>query len=152
MRIKRLDHITVAVENLDEAIKTFSKLFGLNAIDRRKVRHMGMENAFIPLGDVAIEIVQPLKKDKGHSDVRRTLDRRGEGMMNLCLTVEDIEAAASHLKKQGVQVIPGKDADGDDILFVHPKDAHGVLVELRTGKRHIKDRVQTNENESGDHQ
>lgn len=137
MNITRLDHITVAVENLDLARDTFLKLFNLRAIDHRKVPHMGMENAFIPLGDAAIEFVSPLAGSDIPADVRRTLERRGEGMINLCLSVEDLGSAIAHLEAQGARIIRGKDADGDDIIFVHPKDTHGVLVELRTGKRHI---------------
>jgi methylmalonyl-CoA epimerase len=139
MQIARFDHITIAVQNLDKAVDTFSKLFGLQARDRRKVRSMGMENAFIPLGDTAIELVQPLDDPDAPDDVRRTLDRRGEGVMNMCLTVEDLQEAVDHLEGAGARVIKGKDADGDDIVFVHPKEVHGVLIELRTGKRHIRD-------------
>ena len=138
MKITRLDHISIAVRNLDEAINTFSRIFNLKARDRRKVKHMGMENAFIQLGDAAIELIEPLDDPDSPDDVRRFLDRRGEGMMNLCLTVENLEEAISHLKGRSVRVIEGKDADGDKIAFVHPKDIHGVLVELRTGKRRIK--------------
>lgn len=59
--------------------------------------------------------------------------------MNLCLTVENLEEAISHLKGCSVRVVEGRDANGDKIAFVHPKDVHGVLVELRTGKRQIRD-------------
>ena len=138
MKITRLDHISIAVRNLDEAINTFSRIFNLKARDRRKVKYMGMENAFIQLGDAAIELIEPLDDPDSPDDVRRFLDRRGEGMMNLCLTVENLEEAISHLKDRSVRVTEGKDADGDKIAFVHPKDIHGVLVELRTGKRKIK--------------
>jgi methylmalonyl-CoA/ethylmalonyl-CoA epimerase len=139
MNITRFDHVSIAVRDLDQAVKTFARLFNLDAKDRRKVNHMGMENAFIPVGDVAIELIQPLNDPESPGDVQRTLDRKGEGMMNLCLTVEDMEKAISHLEDCGVRVIKGKDANADDIVFVHPKDAHGVLVELRSGKRHIKE-------------
>ena len=138
MKIIRLDHISIAVRNLDEAISTFSRIFGLKARDRRKVKHMGMENAFIQLGDAAIELIEPLDDPDSPDDVRRFLDRRGEGIMNLCLTVENLEEAMSYLEDRSVRVIEGKDADGDKIAFVHPKDIHGVLIELRTGKRKIK--------------
>ena len=139
MKITRFDHITIAVRNLDQAIGTFSELLGLQAKDRRKVKHAGMENAFIPLGDVAVELVQPLDDPDSPGEVERTLERRGEGVMNVCLTVEDLQEAITHLEGTGARVIKGKDADGDDIAFVHPKDMHGVLVELRTGKRHIRE-------------
>ncbi len=139
MKVTRCDHITIAVGNLDQAIDTFSNLFGLNARDRRKVKHMGMENAFIPLGDMAIELVQPLGDPESPDDIQRTLDRKGEGIMNLCLTVENLRKAIAHLEDAGVRIIKGKDADGKEIVFVHPKNVNGVLVELRTGKRHIKE-------------
>ena len=138
MKITRFDHISIAVRDLDEAISTFSRLFNLKAEDRRKVKVMGMENAFIPLGDTAIELLTPLDEPDSPDDVRRTLDRRGEGVMNLCLTVENLEEAISHLKGCSVRVVEGTDANGDKIAFVHPKDVHGVLVELRTGKRQIR--------------
>lgn len=139
MKVTRCDHITIAVRDLDQAIDTFSNLFGLYARDRRKVKHMGMENAFIPLGDMAIELMQPLGDPESPDDVQRTLDRKGEGIMNLCLTVENLREAITHLEGTGVRIIKGKDADGNEIVFVHPKDVNGVLVELRTGKRHIKE-------------
>lgn len=80
MKITRFDHISIAVRNLDEAITTFSRLFNLKARDRRKVKHIGIENAFIPLGDAAIELIKPLDDPDSPDDVRRTLDRRGEGV------------------------------------------------------------------------
>ncbi len=138
MKITRFDHISIAVRNLDEAITTFARLFNLKAKDRRKVKHMGMENAFIPLGDAAIELIKPLDDPDSPDDVRRTLDRRGEGVMNLCLTVENLEEAISQLKGCSVRVLEGKDANGDNIAYVHPKDVHGVLVELRTSKHQIR--------------
>jgi methylmalonyl-CoA/ethylmalonyl-CoA epimerase len=139
MKVTRCDHITIAVRDLDQAIDTFSNLFGLYARDRRKVKHMGMENAFIPLGDMAIELMQPSGDPESPDDVQRTLDRKGEGIMNLCLTVENLREAIAHLEGTGVRIIKGRDADGEEIVFVHPKDVNGVLVELRTGKRHIKE-------------
>ncbi len=138
MKITRFDHISIAVRNLDEAITTFSRLFNLKARDRRKVKNIGIENAFIPLGDAAIELIKPLDDPDSPDDVRRTLDRRGEGVMNLCLTVENLEEAISHLKSCSVRVVEGEDANGNKIAYVHPKDVHGVLVELRTGKRQIR--------------
>ena len=138
MKITRFDHISIAVRDLDEAIGTFSRLFNLRTKDRRKVKHIGIENAFIPLGDAAIELIKPLDDPDSPDDVRRTLDRRGEGVMNLCLTVENLEEAISHLKGSSVRVVEGEDVNGNKIAYVHPKDVHGVLVELRTGKRQIR--------------
>jgi methylmalonyl-CoA epimerase len=140
MKVSRFDHITIAVNDLDAAIETFSRCFNLKAKDRRRVRHLGMENVFLSLGDGAIELAAPLREPDAADQVQRFLDRRGEGLMNLCLTVEDIDEAITHVKKCGVRVIEHKDADGDKIAMIHPKDMHGVMIEIRRGKRQIRER------------
>ena len=105
MKVRRFDHITIAVKDLDAAIETFTRCFNLQAKDRRRVEHLGMENVFLPFGNGAIELAAPLKDADAADHVERFLERRGEGMMNLCLTVEDVDAAITHLKKCGVRVI-----------------------------------------------
>ena len=140
MKVSLFDHITIAVNDLDAAIETFSRCFNLKAKDRRRVKHLGMENVFLPLGDGAIELAAPLREPDAADQVQRFLDRRGEGLMNLCLTVEDIDEAITHVKKCGVRVIEHKDADGDKIAMIHPKDMHGVMIEIRRGKRQIRER------------
>jgi methylmalonyl-CoA/ethylmalonyl-CoA epimerase len=140
MKVSRFDHITIAVNDLDAAIETFSRCFNLKAKDRRRVKHLGMENVFLSLGDGAIELAAPLREPDAADQVQRFLDRRGEGLMNLCLTVEDIDEAITHVKKCGVRVIEHKDADGDKIAMIHPKDMHGVMIEIRRGKRQIRER------------
>jgi methylmalonyl-CoA/ethylmalonyl-CoA epimerase len=139
MKVTRFDHITIAVNDLDAAVEIFTRCFNLKAKDRRRIPHLGMENVFLPLGDGAIELAAPSKDPDATDHVQRFLDRRGEGMMNLCLTVEDIDAAITHLKKCGVRVVEHKDADGDRIAMIHPKDMHGVMIEIRRGKRLIRD-------------
>jgi methylmalonyl-CoA/ethylmalonyl-CoA epimerase len=139
MKVRRFDHITIAVNDLDAAIETFTRCFNLQAKDRRRVEHLGMENVFLPFGDGAIELAAPLKDADAADHVQRFLERRGEGMMNLCMTVEDVDAAITHLKKCGVRVIEHKDADGDNIAMIHPKDMHGAMIEIRRGKRLIRD-------------
>jgi len=139
MKVRRFDHITIAVKDLDAAIETFTRCFNLQAKDRRRVEHLGMENVFLPFGDGAIELAAPLKDADAADHVERFLERRGEGMMNLCLTVEDVDAAITHLKKCGVRVLEHKDADGDNIAMIHPKDMHGAMIEIRRGKRLIRD-------------
>ncbi len=139
MKLTRFDHLTIAVRDLDAAIETFSRCFNLEVKDRRRVKHLGMENVFLPFGDGALELAAPLKGAEGADHVERFLERRGEGMMNLCLTVEDVDAAIAHLQKCGVRVVEHRDADGDKIVMVHPKDMHGVMIEIRRGKRVIRD-------------
>jgi methylmalonyl-CoA/ethylmalonyl-CoA epimerase len=89
--------------------------------------------------DGAIELTAPLKDPGSEEHVRRFLERRGEGMMNLCLTVEDIDAAVIHLKRCGVRVFEHHDADVDKIALIHPKDMHGVMIEPRRGRRLIRE-------------
>jgi methylmalonyl-CoA/ethylmalonyl-CoA epimerase len=139
MKITRFDHITIAVADLEAAIEKFSRCLNLQAKDRRSVKHLGMENVFLPLGDGAIELVTPLKEPEAPKQVERFLERKGEGMMLLCLTVEDIDLALAHLKESGVRVIEDQDADGDKIALIHPKDMFGVMIELRMGKREIRE-------------
>jgi methylmalonyl-CoA/ethylmalonyl-CoA epimerase len=139
MKISRFDHLTIAVHDLDAAIETFSRCFNLKAKDRRRVKHLGMENAFLPLGDGAIELAAPLKDPEAPDHLRRFLHRRGEGVMNLCLTVEDFDESIAHLEKCGLRVLKNKDADGEPIAMIHPKDMHGVMIEIRRGKREIRD-------------
>ncbi|MBW2147161.1 MAG: VOC family protein, partial [Deltaproteobacteria bacterium] len=139
MKVIRFDHITIAVHNLDEAIATFTRLFNLEARDRRKVENMGIENVFLPFGDGAIELVEQLEEPGSPDYVKRFLERKGEGMMNLCLTVEDVDGAAAHLEGCGARVVRHQDADGAMIAMVHPKDTHGVMIEVRSGKRPIRD-------------
>jgi len=139
MKVRHFDHITIAVNDLDVAIETFTRCFNLKAKDRRRVKHLGMENVFLPFGDGAIELAAPLKDAEAADHVERFLERRGEGMMNLCLTVEDVEEAIAHLKNCGARVLEHKDADGDKIAMIHPKDMHGVMIEIRRGKRRIRD-------------
>ena len=139
MTVTRFDHLTIAVRDLDAAIETFTRCFNLKAKDRRRVKHLGMENVFLPFGDGALELAAPLKDSEAADHVGRFLERRGEGMMNLCLTVEDLDAAIAHLRKFGVRVFEHRDADGDKIAMVHPQDMHGVMIEIRRGKRVIRD-------------
>jgi len=139
MKVIGFDHVSIGVKDLNQAIDTFSRLLDLQAKDRRKVRQIGMENAFIPLSNGAIELIEPLEGDDSPDDVRRTLDKKGEGMMNLCLRVEGLEEMVEHIRSQGAKVIEGRDADGDRVVYIHPNFVHGVLVELRTGERKISE-------------
>ena len=139
MKVTRFDHLTIAVRDLEAAIATFTRCFNLEAKDRRRVKHLGLENVFLPFVDGALELASPLKEKDSADHVGRFLERRGEGMMNLCLTVEDVDTAIAHLKKCGVRVLEHKDADGVKIAMVHPQDMHGVMIEIREGKRVIRD-------------
>jgi methylmalonyl-CoA/ethylmalonyl-CoA epimerase len=125
-----IDHIAVVVHDLDEALGFYRDALGLAVIERREVPQEGVEVASLSLGDASIELVQPLD---GGSGVARFLEKRGEGLHHICLTVADIPSALERLRRAGGELItedPHVGADGRRYAFIHPKSAHGVLLEL----------------------
>jgi methylmalonyl-CoA epimerase len=126
-----VDHVGVAVKNLDEAIRVYRdtlgfKLDGVHVLTERKVRV-----AFFSTGSEAqIELLEPLGSD---SPVAKFLESRGEGIHHFAVKVKDIEVALAALKQKGVVLIdekPREGAEGKKIAFVHPKSTKGVLLEL----------------------
>lgn len=123
-------HIAIAVRDLDEALAFYRDILGLEMTERRRVPQEGVEIAFLPAGETEIELLQPLD---GGGGVARFLERRGEGLHHICLAVPDVEAAMRRLREAGAQVLsetPRVGADGTRYVFIHPKSAHGVLLEL----------------------
>ncbi len=123
-------HIAIAVRDLEEALAFYRDVLGLEMTERRQVPQEGVEIAFLPAGETEIELLQPLSEESG---VARFLEKRGEGLHHICLAVPDIEAAMRRLQEAGAQVLsetPRVGADGTRYVFVHPKSAHGVLLEL----------------------
>lgn len=123
-------HIAIAVRDLEEALAFYRDVLGLEMTERRQVPQEGVEIAFLPAGETEIELLQPLSEESG---VARFLEKRGEGLHHICLAVPDIEAAMARLREAGVQVLsetPRVGADGTRYVFIHPKSAHGVLLEL----------------------
>ncbi|HID88214.1 MAG TPA: methylmalonyl-CoA epimerase [Anaerolineae bacterium] len=123
-------HIAIAVRDLDEALAFYRDILGLEMTERRRVPQEGVEIAFLPAGETEIELLQPLDEGGG---VARFLERRGEGLHHICLAVPDVEAAMRRLREAGAQVLsetPRVGADGTRYVFIHPKSAHGVLLEL----------------------
>lgn len=125
-----IDHIAVVVRDLDEALSFYRDGLGLTVIERREVPEERVEVASLSLGDTSIELVQPLDVASG---VARFLEGRGEGLHHVCLTVDDIAAAMEQLRDAGADLItdqPRIGANGRRYAFIHPKSAHGVLLEL----------------------
>jgi len=125
-----IDHIAVVVQDLDTALRFYRDALGLDVIERRKVPEEQVEVASLSLGASSIELVQPLDTESG---VARFLEKRGEGLHHICLTVEDITPAMERLRDAGGELIseePRVGADGRRYAFIHPQSAHGVLLEL----------------------
>jgi methylmalonyl-CoA epimerase len=128
--IKGIDHIAIAVENIDDAIELFEKRLGLKLAHRETVESQGVDTATFAIGDTAIELVEG--KTEG-SAIRKFVDTRGPGIHHIAFAVEDVEDAISALKKDGLRLIdetpkPGK--ENSRIAFIHPKSTQKILFEL----------------------
>ncbi len=128
--IARIDHIGSAVQNIDDALRFFEDALGM------KLDHVATEEggqtkvAFMPVGASDVELVEPQDADSG---LAKFLAKRGEGVHHICFEVDDIDAALARLKAKGAQLIdetPRVNAQGMRYAFIHPKSAHGVLIEL----------------------
>ena len=125
----KVDHIGIVVRDITAALKVYQVALGLPLRETVDVADQQVRIAFLPIGESNIELVQPTSDDTG---VARYLAKRGEGIHHICIQVDDIEAALAQLKAQGVELIdtePRQGAHGQ-VAFVHPRGAHGVLVEL----------------------
>ena len=125
----KLDHIGIVVRDLQKALEVYESALDLPLKEIVEIADQEVRVAFLPLGESNIELVQPISDDTG---IARYLEKRGEGIHHICIEVEDIEAALSRLRDHGVQLIdqqPRRGAHGR-VAFIHPKGAHGVLLEL----------------------
>lgn len=125
-----VDHVAVAVDDLDDAIDRHRRLYGLEPVSREIVATQGVEEAMIPVGGSHLQLLAPLGPD---TPVGRFLERRGEGMHHIAYAVADIEAALEHLRAAGAVLVdeePRLGGGGRRIAFVHPRSFNGTLIEL----------------------
>jgi methylmalonyl-CoA/ethylmalonyl-CoA epimerase len=130
----RLDHVGIAVADLDQAIEFYESVFGLRCVHVETNVEQGVREAMLAVGPnesgAQIQLLAPLGPD---SAIARFLDRSGPGVQQVAYTVADIDAACAELRQRGVRVLydtPRTGTAGSRINFLHPKDAGGVLVEL----------------------
>lgn len=125
----KIDHIGIVVHNIQTALQVYQAALGLSLAEVADIPDQQVQVAFLPIGDSNIELVQPTTGDTG---IANFLEKRGEGIHHICIEVQDIEAALAQLKAHGVPLIdeePRQGAHGR-VAFLHPKGAHGVLIEL----------------------
>jgi len=130
MKIKGVDHIGIAVDNMDECIETIERLFGLRVSGRETIEASSVEIAFFPCGSTKIELVTPLTD---RSPISSFLRKRGNGIHHICLEVENIEAWLEALADKGVSLIdkkPRQGAHGKKVAFIDPRSTCGFLIEL----------------------
>ena len=128
--LDRIDHVALAVGNLDKSLSKYREIWGLASVTRERVEEQGVEEAMLALGDCGLQLVAPAGED---SRLMRYIERRGEGLHHIAFRVDDIEAALEHLKDKGVALIdeaPRSGGGGSLIAFVHPRSQDGVLIEL----------------------
>lgn len=130
MKVTRVDHIGIAVKNLDEMVKWYEETLGVKAHGYETVDEQKVKVAFLPIGESELEL---LEDTTGDGPVAKFIEKNGEGVQHIALRVDNIEETLTELKAKEVRLIdqtPRYGAGNASIAFVHPKATHGVLLEL----------------------
>ena len=128
--VRKVDHIGVAVSNLEEALKIYTDVLGLKLHGTEVVEEQKVRVAFMPVGDTEIELLESTDPE---GPIAKFIEKRGEGIQHIAFRVDDIEEALEQMRQKGVRLIdekPRYGAGGARIAFLHPKSTGGVLVEL----------------------
>lgn len=130
MNLKNIDHIGIAVTNMQESLSFWETSLGIEPHGIQEVPEQKLRTAFLPIGETEIEL---LESTSAESSVAKFIEKHGEGLHHIAIRVDDIDAALAELKAKGIKLIdetPRNGAGGARIAFVHPKATHGVLLEL----------------------
>lgn len=130
--MNRIDHIGIAVKNLDEAIKTFKSL-GFEVHEIEEVKEQKVKVAMLPIGESRIELLEATSED---SPIAKFISSRGEGVHHIAINVKNIVEAIEKAKTSGIKMIDEKPrigAGGRKVAFIHPKSTHSVLLEFVEG-------------------
>ena len=128
--VLKLDHIGIAVSNLEESLKLYMDVLGMKLHGTETVEEQKVKVAFLPLGDTELELLESTAPD---GPIAKFIEAKGQGIQHLAFKVENIEKALEELKAKGMRLIdekPRYGAGGAKIAFMHPKSTNGVLVEL----------------------
>lgn len=128
--LTQIDHVGIAVEDLDAAVEQYRRTLGLKPTHRERVEPQGVEEVLLAVGSSFIQLLGALGPD---TPVGRFLERRGPGVHHIGYRVDDVSSALEHLRAEGVELIdqtPRPGSRGTMIAFVHPKSMGGVLIEL----------------------
>ncbi|NOX19025.1 MAG: methylmalonyl-CoA epimerase [Chlorobi bacterium] len=130
MNLTHVEHIGIAVKNLDEAVKFYESVFGLECYGIEEVINQKVRTAFFKVGETKIELLEATDPE---SPIAKFVNKRGEGIHHLAFHVEGIERALEEAKEKGIKLIDEKPRDGAEnmkIGFLHPKSTLGVLTEF----------------------
>ncbi|WP_124979101.1 methylmalonyl-CoA epimerase [Nonlabens xiamenensis] len=126
----KIEHLGIAVRSLEEANKTYTQLLGCAPYKTESVESEAVDTSFFKTGENKIELLAASGED---SAIAKFIDKKGEGIHHIAFAVNDIHAELKRLEEEGFQILnkePKRGADNKWVAFVHPRDSHGVLVEL----------------------
>ena len=132
MKVTRIDHVGIAVADLDAAVALYESAFGMRCVHTEVNEEQGVREAMLEVGDSGsyVQLLQPLEPD---TTIGRFLERSGPGIQQMAYRVDDLDEVSGHLRGQGLRLLydePRTGTAGSRVNFVHPKSAGGVLVEL----------------------
>ncbi len=130
MKLTHIEHIGIAVKNMDEAISYYENILGLKCYALEEVKDQKVKTAFFKIGQTKIELLEATEAD---GPVAKFIEKKGEGIHHIAFAVDKIEDALEETAAKGIKLIdqsPRKGAEGLDIAFLHPKSTFGVLTEF----------------------
>ena len=130
MKPSHIEHIGIAVKNLDESIKYYEEVLGLECYNVEEVADQKVKTAFFQVGDTKIELLESTDPE---GPIGKYIEKKGEGIHHMAFAVKNIEDQLKHAEDKGIRLIdkaPRKGAEGLEIAFMHPKSTFGVLTEL----------------------
>ena len=133
MEITHIEHIGIAVKNLEESIKYYEEVLGLKCYNIEEVTDQKVKTAFFKVGQTKIELLESTAPE---GPIGKFIEKKGEGVHHIAFAVKEIQNQLNDVKEKGIQLIdekPRKGAEGLNIAFLHPKSTHGVLTELCEG-------------------
>jgi methylmalonyl-CoA/ethylmalonyl-CoA epimerase len=128
--VTKIDHIGIAVKNLEETLKFYGDVLGIKCVSQEVVEEQKVRVAFLPVGDTEVELLESTSED---GPIAKFIEKKGEGIQHIAFKVDNIEEAIRELEEKGVRMIdekPRYGAGGARIAFLHPKSTSGVLIEI----------------------
>lgn len=128
--VVKVDHIGIAVKNLEESLKFYEEILGMKCKGTEVIEEQKVKVAFLPIGDTEAELLESTDEE---GPIAKYIEKKGEGIQHIAYRVENIEKAIAEMKEKGIRMIdekPRYGAGGAKIAFIHPKSTHGVLIEL----------------------
>lgn len=130
MELNYIEHIGIAVKDLESSIKYYEEVLGLSCYSVEEVKEQKVKTAFFKIGQTKLELLESTSED---GPIGKFIEKRGEGIHHIAFAVTDIEKQLEDAASKGIRLIdekPRKGAEGLEIAFLHPKSTHGVLTEL----------------------